>query len=109
MCRCCSQVINSVIMDDVVVGDHAHIQNTIVCRGSTVHDRCSLRDCQVCTQPSKRHTKPPVTAMSLSYPYPSHPPANPWQSCLRIACKLLQVAGVPLLYNFVAGVMSKQP
>ena len=30
------------------MGDHAHIQNTIVCRGSTLHDRCSLRDCQVC-------------------------------------------------------------
>ena len=29
------------------MGDHAHIQNTIVCRGSTLHDRCSLRDCQV--------------------------------------------------------------
>ena len=47
LCRCCAQVINSVIMDDVVLGDHAHIQNTIVCRGSILHDRCSLRDCQV--------------------------------------------------------------
>jgi len=43
-----SQVINSVIMDDVMLGDHAHIQNTIVCRGAVIYDRCSLRDCQVC-------------------------------------------------------------
>ena len=51
-CWCHLQVINSVIMDDVTLGDHAHIQNTIVCRGSVLHDRCSLRDCQVSARSS---------------------------------------------------------
>ena len=41
------QVINSVLMDGVVVGEHAHIQNSIVCSNSHLHDHCSLRSCQV--------------------------------------------------------------
>ena len=51
----CEQVINSVLMDGVVVGEHSHIQNSIVCSNSHLHDHCSLRNCQVRT-PLKKNS-----------------------------------------------------
>ena len=44
--ECDVQVINSVLMDGVIIGEHSHIQNSIVCRGTHIHDHASLRNCQ---------------------------------------------------------------
>jgi NDP-sugar pyrophosphorylase family protein len=41
------KVINCVLMDGVVIGDGSHIQNSIICSGAAVQERCSLKDCQV--------------------------------------------------------------
>lgn len=41
------QVINSVVMEGVRVGDGAHIQGSILCAGVTMEPHASLRDCQV--------------------------------------------------------------
>lgn len=45
--QCRAQVINSVLMDGVRVGDGAHIQGSILCAGVRVEPHASLRDCQV--------------------------------------------------------------
>lgn len=41
------KVINSVLMDGVIVGDAAHIQNSVVCPGANVQAGGTLKDCQV--------------------------------------------------------------
>lgn len=41
------QLINSVVMDDVTIGDGCHIQNSVLCAGLEVNAGCSLKDCTV--------------------------------------------------------------
>lgn len=45
------KVINCVLMDGVTVADGCHIQNSILCNGATVQERCTLKDCQVSALP----------------------------------------------------------
>lgn len=41
------KVINSVLMDNVVVADNCTIQNSILCSGVQLKERASVKDCQV--------------------------------------------------------------
>jgi NDP-sugar pyrophosphorylase family protein len=41
------KVINCVLMDNISIADGSHIQNSIICSGAIVQERCSLKDCQV--------------------------------------------------------------
>ncbi len=41
------KIINSVLQDNVVVGDGVTVQNTILCAGAMVKERATLKDCQV--------------------------------------------------------------
>lgn len=43
-----TKVINSVLQDNVVVGDGCSIQNSILCSGVHVKDKATVKDCQVC-------------------------------------------------------------
>lgn len=42
-----AKVLNSVLQDGVTVGDGCHIQNSILCSGSVIMERASVKDCQV--------------------------------------------------------------
>ncbi len=53
------QVINSVVMEGVRVGDGAHIQGSILCAGVTMEPHASLRDCQVPPPPPLPLPPPP--------------------------------------------------
>ncbi len=41
------KITNSVLQDNVVVGDGCTIQNSILCAGAVVKERATLKDCQV--------------------------------------------------------------
>lgn len=60
------KVINSVILDGVVVGDGAHIQNSIVCPGANVQAGATLKDCQVGV------SKAPAQGLARSSRYDIH-------------------------------------
>jgi ADP-glucose pyrophosphorylase len=40
-------VLNSVLLDGVVVGDNATVQGSVLAAGVVVKERASLKDCQV--------------------------------------------------------------
>jgi ADP-glucose pyrophosphorylase len=48
------KVINCVLMDNISIGDGSHIQNSIICSGAAVQERCSLKDCQVRSEQHRR-------------------------------------------------------
>lgn len=41
------KIFSSIVMDDVIVEEGSHIQNSIICSGSHVQAQCSVRDCKV--------------------------------------------------------------
>lgn len=41
------QVINSVIMDDVVIAEGCHIQNSVIATGAQLQERVNMRDCHI--------------------------------------------------------------
>lgn len=41
------KIVSSIVMDDVIVEEGSHIQNSIICSGSHLQARCSVRDCKV--------------------------------------------------------------
>lgn len=42
-----TKIINSVLLDNVTVGEGCHLQNSVICSGATLCDRVTLKDCQV--------------------------------------------------------------
>jgi translation initiation factor eIF-2B subunit gamma len=43
-----SQIVNSVVMNHVVIEDGCHIQGSVVCNNVQLQERAVLKDCQVC-------------------------------------------------------------
>ena len=43
-----SQIVNSVVMNHVVIEDGCHIQGSVVCNNVQFQERAVLKDCQVC-------------------------------------------------------------
>ncbi|WIA38932.1 hypothetical protein OEZ86_005085 [Tetradesmus obliquus] len=41
------KLISCVLMDGVSIADGSHVQNSIICSGAAVQERCTLKDCQV--------------------------------------------------------------
>lgn len=41
------KIVSSIVMDDVIVEEGSHIQNSIICSGSHLQAQCSVRDCKV--------------------------------------------------------------
>lgn len=43
----CMQVVNSVVMNHVTVGDGCSIQGSVICSNVQLQERVALKDCQV--------------------------------------------------------------
>lgn len=43
----CMQVVNSVVMNHVTIGDGCSIQGSVICSNAQLQERVALKDCQV--------------------------------------------------------------
>uniref|UniRef100_A0A453S771 Glucose-1-phosphate adenylyltransferase/Bifunctional protein GlmU-like C-terminal hexapeptide domain-containing protein n=1 Tax=Aegilops tauschii subsp. strangulata TaxID=200361 RepID=A0A453S771_AEGTS len=43
----CEEIVNSVVMNHVVIEDGCHIQGSVVCNNVQLQERAVLKDCQI--------------------------------------------------------------